>query len=80
MTNKRTVDFSCGIVEGEHVRHFVDHLGFLTMDDFRQRKNYDEYYYNSADKERDIPANFLFVISEDYEIKINYQTITIDVG
>ena len=79
MKNKRTVDFSCGIVEGEHVRHFVDHLELLAMDDFKQRKNYDEYYYTGHDKERDIPVNLLFVISEDYEIKINYQTITIEV-
>lgn len=72
---RRILNFNQGIISGEIVREILDLFPEIE-DKFRQRKNYDEYYFDGAILELNIEK--IAILNDlGYSITLNSQEIFI---
>ena len=76
---KLEINLSGGIVPGDDVRQLIDLAG---IDErlFRQRKSYDEYYFDGNGKQMEFPAENIFILADAFPVEIHCNSITITVG
>ena len=76
---KLEVNLSSGIITGEDVRALIE-LSGIDERLFRQRKQYDEYYFDGGGKEMEFPAENIFILSDLFPVHIHngYITITVE--
>lgn len=72
---KRLFKFKSGIVNGNDMRDVLAALPELASR-FEQRKNFDEYYYESGPV-IEISIQQLNDLSKELSVQINYDTVTI---
>jgi hypothetical protein len=73
---KRQLNFSQGIISGDIVRSIVEVFPVIE-DRFRQRKTYDEYYFDGATVEVTIEA-IQSLNDSDMSVEINWEEIKIN--
>ena len=69
---KRKIEFSDSLVDGDEMRYFLE-IFPSSSDSFRQRKQYDEYYYDSF--ESDIDIDMIERLNEAWSVCIHSDTI-----
>lgn len=73
---KRILKFSEGIISGDDMRDAIEILPELEPN-FRQRKQFDEYYFDSIEVELNLEK--LEHLSNMFSVKLNYDEITLEV-
>ena len=73
---KLKVTLSAGIICGDDVR---DLISIACIDDrlFRQRKAYDEYYFDGHNLIMEIPEGNIFIIAERFPLEIHGDSLNI---
>lgn len=67
--------FKCGIVNGTDMQTVLEIIPEL-KDQFKQRKQFFEYYFTEKDIE--VTLNQLDALAQEFTVTINWESITID--
>lgn len=67
---------SQGIISGNDVRDLI-RLALIDESLFRQRKSYDEYYFDGNEREMQFPARRIFIIADRFPVEIYGDSIKI---